>query len=258
VRRSTPRQSPLVFLGTVLKVGEATDPPFPVDERTAVVQVDRIFRAPQQFQALAGPVTLETQIGLPVKVGDQAIFCTTSWLYGKSLAVVEVGRLSSLEAAGLPARIREAEAQAYAAQLRQLAAHAQLIVVGTITGTRPAPGASLHPVGEHDPSWWEASVAVTKVVKGTPPADLRVLFPMSADVLWADAPKLQRLSTVLLLLDHDQQVKGMPVQRLPGWTALDPLEVLQPDQLDTIQSLVAAPGGSSPSPPTQSQGTKTP
>ncbi|HEV3459625.1 MAG TPA: hypothetical protein VHG32_23995 [Thermoanaerobaculia bacterium] len=237
-------KSQLVFTGTVQRVGAATEPRFPVDERTAVVQVNKLHRAPAEFQALEGQqVTVELLPGLLPKRGDVAVFFTHSWLFGKSVAVVEVGRLGAGEAESLPARIREADARALEAQLRQRVARAQLIVLGTVTETRSASGGSgtaTRPLTEHDPDWWEATIRIASVVKGNRPPDLRVLFPMSTDVLWLKSPKLHSGTTVLLLLQNDQQERGMPVLRRPGWTALDVLDVLVPDQLEHIRTLIGA------------------
>jgi hypothetical protein len=59
--------------------------------------------------------------------------------------------------------------------------------------------------------------------------------------MWIDAPKLRKGMAVLLLLQRDQQEKGMPVLRRPGWTALDPLDVLPPNQIERVRRLIKAP-----------------
>jgi hypothetical protein len=238
---SLKRQSQLVFLGTIEKVGAATEANIPVDDRTAVVRVDRVLRSTDQFRALNGrEVTVQLRPEQPAAKGDTAVFFARSWLYGKSLAVVEVGRGDAKEAAGLTRKMQEVEAKEDDEKLGGRVATAELIVLGTVTRVRPAPGEK-GPITEHDPDWWEATIAVESVEKGHLPSELRVLFANSTDEMWIDSPKLRQGMTALFLLRRDQQEKGMPVLRRPGWTALDPLDVQPPARIARLRSLLKAP-----------------
>ena len=233
------RQSQIVFQGTIQKVGAATEPSLPVDDRTSVVRVDQVLRAPDRFPPLKGrEVTVQLRRDLPATSGESGVFFTRAWSYGKTLAVLEVGRMDVRYASALPGQIREAERAVADEKLAQRVAKAQLIVLGQVTGTRPAPRDRKSPVTEHDPVWWEATIAVRSVEKGEKPASLRVLFPASTDEMWIDAPKLRRGMNALFLLQRDQQEKGMPLLRRPGWTALDPLDVLPPDQVGRVRQLL--------------------
>jgi hypothetical protein len=84
-------------------------------------------------------------------------------------------------------------------------------------------------------------IAVQSVEKGEQPQGLRVLFPASRDEMWIDSPKLRKGMRAILLLQRDQQEKGMPVLRRRGWTALDLLDVLSPDQIQRVRQLIKAP-----------------
>jgi hypothetical protein len=240
---SLKRQSQLVFLGTIEKIGAATEANIPVDDRTAVVRVDRVLRSTDQFRTLTGrEVTVQLRKEQPATKGDTAVFFTRSWLYGKSLAVVEVGRGDAKEAAGLSRKIQEVEAKEEDEKLGGRIATAELIVLGTVTRVRPTPGEEGRgPITEHDPDWWEATIAVESVEKGQRPSELRVLFANSTDEMWIDSPKLRQGMTALFLLRRDQQERGMPVLRRPGWTALDPLDVLPPARIARLRSLIKAP-----------------
>ena len=87
-------QAGLVFRGTVRRENAATMAMVPPDAGTAVVLVDEVLKAPQALSGIAGKeITLLPAEGGSAKAGQSAVFFTRSWLYGGSLAVIEVGRL---------------------------------------------------------------------------------------------------------------------------------------------------------------------
>ncbi|HSS52383.1 MAG TPA: hypothetical protein VLX28_25855 [Thermoanaerobaculia bacterium] len=234
------RQSQLVFIGTVEKVGAAIEANLPVDERTAIVRVDRVLRSTDQFRFLNGrEVTVQLRPEQPAAQGDTAVFFTRSWLFGKSLAVVEVGRGEAKEVAELTRKMKEVDTKEDDEKLGGRTAKAELIVLGTVIRVRPAPE-ERGPITEHGPDWWEATIAVDSVEKGHLPAELRVLFANSTDEMWIDSPKLRQGMRAIFLLRRDQQEKGMPALRRPGWTALDPLDVQPPGRIARLRSLIKA------------------
>lgn len=237
------RQSQLAFLGTVERVGATTEADVPFDDATAIVRVDQVLRAPELFQGLRGRrVTVQLRRDLPAKSGDAAVFFTRSWFYGESLGVVEVGRRDADQVDALPGQIREAEKLLADEKLSERTRRAQLIVLGTVTGVGPAhPKPRKNPFTEHDPDWWLARIAVERVIKGNPPRRLQVLFADSVDEMWIDSPKLAKGQTAILLLQRDQQEKGMPALRRPGWTALDPLDVQPASELERVRRLSESP-----------------
>src|SRR3982074_3201212 len=87
-------QSKFIFRGTVRRENAATMASVPPEAGTAVVLVDEVVKAPQALSGIAGrEITLLPAEGSSMKAGQSAVFFTSSWLYGESLAVVEVGRL---------------------------------------------------------------------------------------------------------------------------------------------------------------------
>jgi hypothetical protein len=236
------RQSQLVFLGTIQRVGAATEANIPVDDRTAIVRVDRVLRSVKQFQALQGrEVTVQLRRESPAEVGETAVFFTQSWLYGKSIAVVEVGRGEASQEKALSSQMEEAKVKVEDEKLGNRIATAELVVLGTVTRVQPAPEEKGNrPITEHDPDWWEATVAVKSVEKGQLPPELKVRFAHSMDEMWIDSPKLRKGETAVFLLRQDQQEKGMPALRRPGWTALDPLDVQPPARIAQLRALLQA------------------
>jgi hypothetical protein len=84
-------------------------------------------------------------------------------------------------------------------------------------------------------------VKVHEVLKGkAPDQGIAVLFPTSLDELWIDSPKFAPGQTGVLILQRNQQEKGWSVLRVPGLTALDPLDVQPVEMLDAIRRIIAS------------------
>jgi hypothetical protein len=227
----------LVFVGTIRRLAAATMPGVPVSDRTAVVRIDEILRAPRVLGERAGTdVTVLLARVSGTRVEQQAVFFTTSWMYGSGLAVAEVGRMEP--EGGLRRRIADAEARVAERALRERLARASLVVTGKVARTQPAEQRS-RMVSEHDPDWWEAVVEVESLEKGRLPAPrMSVLFPNSTDELWIDSPKFRVGQNGIWILQKNQQERGAPVFRVPGYTALDPLDFHPREQRDRIRSLI--------------------
>jgi len=88
------RQAPFSFVGTIEHLGAATMD-VPIDERTAVVYVDRVLHAPDVLLGLGGQrITLQLIPDVdPPDVGGTATFFARGLAFGDSVAVAEVGRL---------------------------------------------------------------------------------------------------------------------------------------------------------------------
>jgi hypothetical protein len=232
-------RSQWVIEGTVQQVGAVTLPEVQPSAHTFVVHVDEVLHGPPEFQDHKGrQITLYSDQPKGLEAKTSAVFFTRSWLYGRTLAVIEVGRLPK-EASPLQDDI---EAAAQAAADRRLAARiakAQLVVVGEVVDLGSGPELRRPVETEHHPEWASAFVKVQDALKGKPEGDtLRVVFPRSSDELWTESPKLEQGQRAILILQEDQQEKGWPVLRVPGLTALDPLDVQPPEQLDRVRKLV--------------------
>jgi hypothetical protein len=193
-------ESSFSFIGTVVQLGAATMANLPIDDRTAVVQVDHVLDAPPAFASYEGhrvTVQLEKDIA-PPGVGQSMAFFTRGVAFGESLAVQEVGRLPVEEVephatvaitAGVKAGAfhgirRDIERE----RLRQHAtAESDAVVVGRVTKVEKALPSS---GSEHDPDWWRATIEVRHVERGTAKTGpLEVLYPNSKDVRWYRVPK---------------------------------------------------------------------
>ncbi|MEO6714501.1 MAG: hypothetical protein ABIM89_13855, partial [Mycobacteriales bacterium] len=161
--------------------------------------------------------------------------------FGESIAVVDV---SSAEVRDGP-RIAEEVAEVVAAleqdKLKERLKQAHLVIVGRVVATRPHKTKSKRrqPITEHAPDWWEAVIAVESVEKGEAPGDrVTVLYPGSTDEFWLGSPKPEEGATGIWLLQRDQSERGWPAMRVPGWTALDPLDAHLSQELDQIRALL--------------------
>jgi len=197
------RDATFVFKGRVKTIRATTMPGVPVTPRTAVVTVEEILHAPEALSQYAGhDITVELSDRRRPAVGQEAMFYTNGWLFGKSVAVravdhrpVEASHRALLaSAAGDPVANLER---------RELEAHfdeADAVVSGRVSsvhlpstaGRTRARGVEAPMIrGEHDPMWREAVVEVGAVNKGSGgPRRVIVRFPASRDMMWVDIPKL--------------------------------------------------------------------
>src|SRR5256884_5313547 len=86
------KKSDIIFIGTVTQVGAVAVPEVPPSDRTVVVRVDQVLEKPAPVALTAGDsVTVETARAGSLKAGIQATFYTTGWIFGRGVAVREVG-----------------------------------------------------------------------------------------------------------------------------------------------------------------------
>jgi hypothetical protein len=233
-----------VIRGTVRKLAASTMPEAPVTAHSSVVRVNEILHGPSSFSDHIGrDITVYSEDLKGLAVGSNAVFFTRSSLYGRSLAVIEVGRLPNADRKTMAADIEGAQQAALERQLRERIANAALVVAGAVTETRPGPKLRRHAETEHAPDWGEALVKVHEVLKGKAPKEgIAVVFPRSLDELWIDSPKLAAGQTGVLILQRNQKEKGWPVLRTPGLTALDPLDFQPIEMLGRIREIIQTGG----------------
>src|SRR2546427_379795 len=91
-RATLVKQSDIIFVGTVTRVGAVAVPEVPASPRTVVVRVDQVLEKPSAVALATGDsVTVETRRPGSLKAGTQATFYTTGWIFGRGVAVREVG-----------------------------------------------------------------------------------------------------------------------------------------------------------------------
>jgi len=229
------KDATFVFEGTVQQLGRATMPSVPVNDQTAVVRVDHVRRAPEALTGLAGhDVTVQLRPAEKVAPGERAVFYTTGWLFGESVAVQALGHTP----------VRDAAASIAATVDRALEAHladADLVVTGTVTSVQLPAGSGgaqpVAPVSEHAALWRDAVVDVEHVGKGQP-ALKRVIvrFPSSTDVRWASVPKLHAGQGGVFLLHRSEPAAS----RRPVYTVLHREDVQPPPRAEEIHALLEA------------------
>jgi hypothetical protein len=205
-------EAPFVFAGTIVATGAATMSAVEPDERTAVVRVDRVLRAPQQMERIAGR-EITVRLRSRAEAGATYVFEAEGWLYGDSMAVVETARRKApAESAAGAAAEHELEsaaatdrAERHRAALKGRADDAAAVVLGRVVSVRAAPEAAAageERLSEHDPQWAIATVEVDETMKGRASGTVDVMFATSQDVLWRDAPKLAVGQKAVLLLQR--------------------------------------------------------
>ena len=192
-----------VFEGTVKRVKAANLKAIGDTERTVVVTVKKVVRAPRPLAAFINrDVTVQLATGERIQKGQRALFHTNGWIFGENLAVQSLGHDSisatpvATAAAGSPPM--DASRAAQHQMIRERIAGAPLVITGKIVAVG-LPGAATagaatqsERISEHDPFWREAVVEVHSVHKGTVGKQQVLLrFPSSTDVRWHRAPKFQ-------------------------------------------------------------------
>jgi hypothetical protein len=237
------RAAQFVFRGTIQKVGAANLEVVQADASTAVVRVDEVLKATSSLGDFTGrEITVKLAEPGGATAGEQAVFFTNGWLYGSTLAVVEVGRAHG-DAAQLRGKVALAMRQGDEEELKGWLAGAALVVAGKVVETHRAAVKEVGEVeevgegaSEHDPEWWEAVVQVDSVYKGKI-ARQRVtfLYPASRDVAWFEAPKPSVGWDGIWLLYRGQ----LPELGATGYTALKPWNLLPRGQAEAIRRLTA-------------------
>ncbi len=245
----TQEHAEFVFRGTVEKVGASAMAEVKHSDRTAVVVVDEVVHAPEQFANLQGDkVTLLLAQPNSVKEGEQWVFFTTGWLFGATLALRELEHRPVEDADEHRAALTAAVESRDTARIQQRIEAADVVIAGRVTAVRPpeqtaaaalSPTEPSGPVTEHDPQWWEAVVDVYDVLKGDAAAEPTVvLFPGSTDVMWHDAPKFRPGQEGVWFL-HGERVPAAAAQLFPQvYTVLDKADFQHNDRLDEVRRLV--------------------
>jgi len=233
--------SQFVFKGTVTKVNAATLPQIRPTASTIIVNVDEVLHPPPANlgEYKGKEVTVLLNRPVTVKTGEQFVFFTTSWMFGASIAVREVGRIEPEPDIAMT-RNRLAEAQATVAdnKLQNRLADAELVVTGRVSAVRPAPDHIRRgSVAEHNPEWAQAVIEIESVLKGQiNERSLIILFPTSRDVMWQRAPKFREGEEGTWVL-RKERMRGLPPTE-EYFTALNPRDFHSKDQLDRVKRLV--------------------
>src|SRR2546426_10138662 len=141
-RATLVKQSDIIFIGTVTQVGAVAVPEVPASPRTVVVRVDQVLEKPAAVALATGDsVTVETARAGSLKPGTQATFYTTGWIFGRGVAVREVGHepgRSPVVAAVQQQAVTRARALVIDADLKAHIQRAAMGVAGRVEQVRPA------------------------------------------------------------------------------------------------------------------------
>jgi len=253
-RAALVKQSDIIFIGTVTQIGAVAVPELAASARTVVVRVDQVLEKPAAVALTSGDsVTVETVRAGSLKSGIQATFYTTGWIFGRGVAVREVGHepgQSPVVAAAQQQAVSRARFAVNDAALKAHIRSAAVVVAGRVDQVRPAEleAAPTRPkrITEHDPNWQEAIIQVQEGLKGAQAGQQVVVrFPASLDVAWVGAPKFAAGEEGTFLL-HKDSTTGSPRamlagQSVPAYTALHKLDVLPRQDAPRIRAMITKP-----------------
>lgn len=229
------RQSELVFTAKIAKLGASNLAELPATDNSVVVEVEEVYQAPEVLRFLAGKsITVLVKDAQALQSGQKVLFLAKGWLYGQSVAVVEVGReLGEVDPADLKQHLGANVQAASDEALRERIAAATVIVGGKVLDIKPIDPDPLT-ISEHSPLWAEATVRVTSVEKGAAPGGQAVvLYPQSMDIMWYRSPKFHPDQEGVWILSK-QSIDELGRSAL---TALDPLDFHPIGALSRIRSL---------------------
>jgi len=177
-----------------------------------------------------------SQNAATLAAGQIFLFLATVWLYGESLAVIEVGRESAdIESEVL---VKQLNSEAEAARDEAIAARiasAELVVAGKVARTTPVQIPDPATISEHSPMWSEAAISVTSVEKGTTAgSEVIVTYPESRDIAWYRSPQFHTGDEGIWIL-HRTRLEEL---NRDGLTALDPLDFHPMNSLERIRRIV--------------------
>jgi len=241
VRRLYP-QCTFILQGIVEAVGVSDVPGIPPSDRTLTLRVDRVLEAPPDLRPSPGlVVTVLMSKTVTLKPRDFLQVFADAIAYGSTLGLAEVasegGEPGELDAQVDAARI-SAESDLIAARLDA----ADLVVAGEVVALTAVEQAGTTSLSEHHADWWDVTVRVDEVLKGTHrPKTVAWRYPASDDVMWRDVPRPQARQRGVFLL-HKGAERTLSTAT---YTALDPLDIQRTDRRATIASLIAAADGAS-------------
>jgi hypothetical protein len=234
------QRSGFIFKGTIQKLASSNVSSLPENASTIIVRVDEILKAPPALASYRGrDVTVQlVQRGSRFRQGQQAVFYTTSLLYGENLAVKEVTTVTAqADVRGLASQIAQSERQAAEQALAARLVSSALVITGRVADvaaftSREASARR----SEHDPELWRAEVEVIAVLKGQRPGNSRVpvYFAHSTDERWILSPKYTPGQEGIFLLHTEEMARIAQ----PGYSTLDRLDFQPTSQLDVVRRLL--------------------
>jgi hypothetical protein len=234
------RASSLIFTGTVVEIGASTVPILRARNDFAVVRVDRGLRVDPALGDLRGRVVTVAPVrGDALRVEQQAVFFTRSWIHGGGIAVREIAH----ETMNAEREVVAAVHQLPDMHLQDRLKSADLVVLGEVIATRPVERIT----PERDrPLWWVAELRVDSVLKGSAKLDggtVEVHYPTSDARPWYRAPRFEKGQRAAVLLHRDAPKAAASlrtIDRSGTLTALDPADVQPESRFAELRQLLGA------------------
>jgi hypothetical protein len=226
----------LIFTGTVKELNAVTMPIITASAHNVIVTVNKVIKATGPLRHYTGKeITVHLREPGKLQEGQQLIFFAQDWLYGKSIAVRELGKLrieNDLERkeSQVAAGMRNAEEKAL---LKQIAA-ADLVLAGKVVKVEQLKIQRKQKFSEHDPMWHRAVIKINTLVRGNfSSSSINVLFPASMDVMWYKAPKFKVNQERVWLL-HKDQLEKLKIKGIRGYSTLNPENTFPMSRLSEI------------------------
>lgn len=222
-------ESPLIFKGTVRRVGDSRMPGIiKPDRNTFIVDVtDPLSDPARGFNDQSVTVRVERDSRLrpsEINVGDELAFLVRPFVYADTLAVT--GRIFKPSDEVLAAARRRTDLI-----LQERLRLSELVVSGTVADITPYREVD---ESEHKPDWQQARIRIATTEKGRAPQSLDVVFPASRSFMWRLVPKLESNQTGIWLL---QRARDLGMGR-PPYAVLSPLDAQPPNELERIRRLL--------------------
>jgi len=195
-----------IFRGTVQQLQAANLPEIKDTQNTIIVKVDEVVFAPIGFTDWTGKlITVAISDPNTSKPEQKKLFYTNGWLYGESIAVIEVGDGKSSNLTNDDVR---AGAQKHRDdKVRERLKRAELVVSGKLIEIKPLEEKRID--SEHEPEWALATIEVSTALKGNSTQNnIKFLFPTSRDVMWAGSPKFDEGGEGIWLLTRSKTQDG--------------------------------------------------
>jgi hypothetical protein len=233
------RNSHFIFTGTFERLGASNLSLLPASEETAIVRVREVVDQPETFGTTRDiEVTVKLADASGAVEGGQAIFFTTSLMFGEHLGLAEILRLPSrspeTEASDLEQVRREVERVRSLEADEDLTARlssAAVVVFGRVGDVRKTER-SEEDFGEHAASWALAKLEIEGTLKGRD--GKAVYFAQDTDFFWGTTPKLSAGEDGIFLL---QSYNGRDLPK-GSYVVVDALDVQPRTELERVRGLL--------------------
>ncbi|HXU31868.1 MAG TPA: hypothetical protein VN851_14950 [Thermoanaerobaculia bacterium] len=233
------RNSHFIFTGTFERLGASNLSLLPASDVTAIVRVREVADQPGTFGEMRdAQVTVQLADSSGAVEGGQAIFFTTSLMWGEHLGLSEIQRLPSrspeTEASDLEqvrrevGRVRSLEADE---DLSARLTRAAVVVFGRVGDVRETER-SEEDFGEHAASWALAKLEIEGTLKGRETHG--VYFAQDTDFFWGSTPKLSAGEDGIFLL---QPYRGRDLPK-GSYVLVNALDVQPRSELERVRGLL--------------------